>query len=67
MEDKITNTDEESSIMFLNNINNLSSDEQLALKIIHKFNIDRDTIESMPAFYDHLKPILCKDELDQFK
>ena len=35
----------------------ISSDEQLALDIIHRFNICRDTIETMPAFDEHTKPI----------
>ena len=34
-----------------------SSDEQLAIDIIHRFNICRDTIETMPAFDEHKKPI----------
>ena len=38
----------------------LSADEQLALEIIHKFNICRDTLETMPAFDEHLKPLFSK-------
>ena len=37
----------------------ISSDEQLALDIIHRFNICRDTIETMPAFDEHTKPIFA--------
>jgi hypothetical protein len=37
--------------------NTISTDEMLALHLMHKFNIDRDTIETMPAFEEHLKPL----------
>ena len=34
-----------------------SSDEMLALNIVHRFNLDRDTVETMPAFEDHMEPL----------
>lgn len=37
-----------------------SPDEELAMHIIHRFNICRDTLETMPAFEDHLGPIFQK-------
>ncbi len=40
----------------------LSSDEELALHIIHKFNIDRDTIESMPAFEEKTRALFGKEK-----
>lgn len=46
---------EEVSKMFSNNKN--LSDEELALHIIQKFNIDMDTIETMPAFQEKIKPL----------
>ena len=36
------------------------TDEILALHLMHKFNIDRDTIETMPAFEEHLKPLFSQ-------
>lgn len=33
----------------------MNSDQQLALDIIHRFNICRDTLETMPAFEEHRK------------
>jgi hypothetical protein len=51
---EIFNEDENMSKMFLDGINGLSYDEQLALHIIHRFNICRDTLESMPAFEEHI-------------
>ena len=40
----------------------LSTDEELALHIFHKFNIDRDTMESMPAFEENIKPLFGKEK-----
>lgn len=57
-------SDEEMSRMFLSKKGVISSDEELALHIMHRFNIDRDTMETMPAFEPHLKPLFSrgKDE-----
>ena len=57
-----TKTEVETSRMFVDNSNLLSSDEELALHIMHRFNIDLDTIESMPAFHKTLKQMFCNDE-----
>ncbi len=53
---------EEVSKMFDDSRGTLSSDEELALHIMHRFNIDRETMETMPAFEEHLKPLLGKKE-----
>lgn len=39
-----------------------SSDEELALHIFHRFNICRDSMESMPAFEEHLKTLFSKEK-----
>jgi len=52
--------EEEVTRMFADNRPSLSSDEQLALQIMHRFNIDRETLESMPAFNEHLGPLFFK-------
>jgi hypothetical protein len=57
-----TKTEEETSKMFVDNNNLLSSDEELALHIMHRFNIDLDTLESMPAFDKTLKQMFWNDE-----
>ena len=57
MGDEIVKSKEEISRMFLDEKEAMSSDEQLALHIMHQFNIDRDTMETMPAFEEHLKPL----------
>lgn len=36
------------------------TDEELAIHIIHKFNICRDTLETMPAFDQHIHPLFSK-------
>jgi len=64
MGDEMVESDEEMSRMFLSKKGVISSDEELALRIMHRFNIDRDTMETMPAFEPHLKPLFSrgKDE-----
>jgi len=39
-----------------------SSDEELAVHIFHKFNICRDTMETMPAFMKHLETMFSKEK-----
>ncbi len=48
---------EEISRIFLDDKKRRSSDEMLALNIVQRFNLDRDTVEAMPAFEDHMKPL----------
>ena len=62
MGDEETESKEEFSRMFSDNNALLSSDEELALHIMHRFNIDRDTIESMPAFEKPLKPLFWEEK-----
>ena len=61
MGDEMIDSEENISKMFTNTKGSLSADEQLALHIIHKFNICRDTLETMPAFEEHLKPLFSKE------
>ena len=51
---------EEFSKMFCGKKGTLTSDEELALSIIHRFNICRDTMETMPALEEHLEPLFLK-------
>ena len=60
MGDEIIDFKENVSKMFTDIKGAFSSDEQLALHIIHKFNICRDTLETMPAFEEHLEPLFSK-------
>ena len=62
MGDEDTEYNEEISKMFNDNKNLKTSDEELALHIIHKFNIDRDTIKSMPAFDEKIKPLFGREK-----
>jgi len=54
--------EEEVSKILLGQKNIISSDEMLALHLMHKFNIDRDTIETMPAFDEHFKPLFLREK-----
>jgi len=51
---------EEFSKMFCGKKGRLSSDEELAINIIHRFNICRDTLETMPALEEHIEPLFLK-------
>ena len=50
------------SKMFKEKYGELTSDEQLALHLIHRYNLKRDTLETMPAFNEHIKSLLPKEE-----
>ena len=60
MGDKRIGSEEDISRMFAGKNSKLSSDEALALHIIHRFNIGRDTLETMPAFEEHIEPLFSK-------
>ncbi len=60
MGDEPLDFDENISKMFTGKKGTMSSDEELALHIIHRFNICRDTLETMPAFDEHLEPLFSK-------
>ena len=62
MVDEILKSDKNVSKMFSELNSTSTPDEELALHIIHKFNIDRDTMETMPAFEEHLKPLFFRDK-----
>ncbi|MFH1100943.1 MAG: hypothetical protein V1726_02760 [Methanobacteriota archaeon] len=51
---------EQSSCMFLKDKKTFNSDEQLAL-FIHRFNLDWETVEVMPAFEEHLKALFSRN------
>jgi len=62
MEDELSDSKENVSRMFSDKTCNLSVDEQLALHIIHRFNICCDTLETMPAFDEHLEPLFLREK-----
>lgn len=62
MTDEITENEENVSRMFTGKKGEFSSDEELAVHIIHKFNIRRDTLETMPAFEEHMKPLFSREK-----
>ena len=62
MEDELSNSKVNISKMFSDKNCQLSTDEQLALEIFHRFNICEDTLETMPAFEEHLHPLFLKQK-----
>ena len=61
MGDDILESEENVSKMFAGK-KSISSDDELALHIYHRFNICRDTLETMPAFEEHLKTLFSKEK-----
>ena len=57
MDEDVFKSKENKTRMFLDEKGNLTVDEQLALHIVHKFNIDCDTLDCMPAFQQHKKAL----------
>jgi hypothetical protein len=55
MEEKTIKTDNIGKIL-LDDLNATTSEEELAF-FMKRFNIDVDTIETMPAFEEHIKQI----------
>ena len=52
---------EEVSCMTLHQKKVISSNEELAL-FMHRFNLDWDTVETMPAFEEHCKALFRREE-----
>ena len=46
--------EEEVSSIFLDGKKSMTPDEQLAM-FMHRFNLDQETVETMPAFEEHCK------------
>ncbi len=67
MGDEIFSKDKKPTTMVFEGTNAMTTDEQLAF-MIHRFNLDWDTIETMPAFKKHcenLFPTTVKQSLLQ--
>jgi hypothetical protein len=54
---------EEISCMICDGTKGKKADEELAL-FMQRFNLDRETVETMPAFEKHCKLLFCS-ELDK--
>lgn len=54
--------EENVSKMFVGKYGVAAPDAELALEIIHRFNICRDTLETMPAFDEHMETLFLKKE-----
>lgn len=62
MGEEIEEFEDEISKMLLGRKEAVSLDEELALYIMHLFNIDRETVETMPAFEEHLKLLFSPEK-----
>ncbi len=62
MGDGLIDFDEEMSRLFSGKKREFKPDEELALYIKHKFNIGMATMETMPAFDEHIKSLFLKKE-----
>ncbi|MDG6217940.1 MAG: hypothetical protein QCI00_00675 [Candidatus Thermoplasmatota archaeon] len=50
------------SMMFADNIVMLNTDEDIALHVMHRFNIDIETLDCMPAFKEPLQLLLWPEK-----
>jgi len=55
---------EEVSCMTLTNKKAITSNEELML-FMHRFNLDWDTVETMPAFEEHCKVLFQREKTDK--
>jgi len=62
MDDDEKDYNQEITKMFSSDNSYYSPDEELALHIFNKFNIDRETLESMPAFEENLKSLFGREK-----
>lgn len=60
MNDDILESEEEIRTMILDGKKAMNHDEQLAF-IMKRFNLDWDTVESMPAFEEHRKLLFSRE------
>jgi hypothetical protein len=59
MEKKQIDAEDIKSCMFIKKNKTLDTDEQLAL-FMQRFNLDWDTVETMPAFDEHRKALFSR-------
>jgi len=64
MRDESEKRKEMVSMMTPDDVSFLASDESIALHVMHRFNIDRETMESMPALDTSLRPLLWPEKIE---
>jgi len=57
MGEELSDSDPKLSKMFIGKNGTCNPDEELAINIIHRFNICKETLDTMPAFEEHLNPL----------
>lgn len=50
------------SMMLPDNIVMLNTDKEIALHVMHRFNIDSETLDCMPAFKEPLQSLLWPEK-----
>lgn len=60
MTEETINPEDDVSTMFSGKKTKFSSDEELSLEIVHRFNICRETLDTMPSLEENLEPMLSK-------
>jgi hypothetical protein len=60
MRGKKLKSEENITKMFSGKKGTLTSDEELALDIIQRFNICGESLEAMPALEEHLEPLFSR-------
>jgi len=64
MSEELFNPEDDVSTMCSGKKGKFSSDEELALHIVQRFNICKDTLDTMPSLEEHLGPMLSKVKKD---
>jgi len=60
MSEDLINPEDDVSTMCSGKKGKFSSDQELALHIVQRFNICKDTLGTMPSLEEHLEPMFSK-------
>ena len=63
MEDENLDSKEEISKIFIEGKELISLDDELAF-FMHRFNLDADSVQTMPAFEEHCKVLFPQEKIE---
>lgn len=63
MEDENLDSKEDVSRMFMDGKELISLDDELAF-FMHRFNLDADSVKTMPAFEEHCKSLFHPEKIE---
>jgi len=63
MEDENLDSKEDVSRMFMDGKELISLDDELAF-FMHRFNLDADSVQTMPAFEEHCKSLFHQEKIE---